>query len=74
MAFEIDDAKSFDENVAAYGNSLVEIDATLGEAMKAQLKDLAAGKTTTADIWDALLAADEKAEAAKRAAQTRAAK
>jgi hypothetical protein len=60
--FEIDDTKTFDQNVDAYGDALVAIDPTLGAALKAQLKDLITKKKSPAEIWDALLAATEKAE------------
>lgn len=60
--FEIDDAKSFDENLAAFSAEIEVLDPVLGAALNSHLKGLAAGTVASPAVWDALHAAAEKQE------------
>lgn len=53
-AFEIDDAKSFDENLAEFRKYLTAADAELGPVLAAHLEGVLRGTTIRADVWGAL--------------------
>lgn len=53
-AFVIDDQKSFEENLLAFGHALVTDDPVLGTALSAALAELAAGTADKAAIWKSL--------------------
>ena len=55
--FDIDDAKSFDDNLAAFIDSLGAVDAALASAMKTEFGRLLRGEIDRPAFWDALLAA-----------------
>jgi hypothetical protein len=53
--FTIGDALSTSENLAAYGQMLEGIDATLGVALRQHLASLASGQSvSTSALWDSL--------------------
>lgn len=54
-AYEIDDAKSFDDNIDAFAKVAEASDPALGAALKQCLKDVASGSISYAEVWDALL-------------------
>lgn len=54
-AYEIDDAKSFDDNIDAFAKVVEASDPALGAALKQRLKDVASGSIPHAEVWDALL-------------------
>jgi hypothetical protein len=55
--FEIDDAKSFEANLAAFIESLVGDAPALAEVLKSELPKLLRGDIDAAALWDALNAA-----------------
>jgi hypothetical protein len=52
--FDIDDAKSFDENVLEFMQSLSRDDATLAAALAAILPRIDSGALQISEIWDEL--------------------
>lgn len=57
VTFEIDDAKTFDANLAAFIDTLASIDPHLAAAAKAELPKVLRGEIDKTQFWDALLAA-----------------
>ena len=57
--FEIDDAKSFEENVSDFLQSLAAEDAALAGALAVELPRLLSGEIQISDIWEALNNASE---------------
>jgi hypothetical protein len=62
MPYELDDAASFEENLAAFGEELKRLDPKLGPVLLLNINDLASS-TTRADVLDALLDALNESEA-----------
>ena len=54
MPFEINDALSFEENLAAFARSLEADDLKLSAVLAQKLPELLNGRIQQSDVWDAL--------------------
>lgn len=57
--FDIDDNKSFDENLSDFLQSLAAEDRTLSVALERNLAELLRGEIEISDVWDTLKSALE---------------
>ncbi len=53
--FQIDDAKSFEENLTLFAADIRQLHPTLGPALEAKLAEIAAGSIARTEVWDLLL-------------------
>lgn len=60
MAFDIQDSVSFDDNLAAFVQSLEADDPKLAAVLKQKLPALLQGATEPSEIWNALEAAAQE--------------
>lgn len=61
MPYELDDAASFEANLASFGEELKQLDSKLGPVLLLHINDLAT-PTARADVLDALLDALNEGE------------
>ena len=62
MPFEINDALSFEENLAAFAKSLEADDLKLAAVLAQKLPELLNGRIQQSDVWDALETASRGAD------------
>ena len=55
MPYQIDDSRTFDENMTELGRELNTLDPTLGPVLETCLSRLATGAVTAGEVWKALL-------------------